>query len=166
MASIAQKQEKYSPQKDATGAMTLAALDSLNRGWSIIPVRGKRPAVDALPGGKWAQLQKKPLSIEAAYVTFRKDSTLGLGIVTGEVSGIVVLDIDPRNFDKGENPLAGRHLPHHANREDAKRRRTSLLSTSRRREAPQARDSSRRRFDPRGRLRRYCAQRVMSGSTA
>lgn len=111
MTSIAQKQKRVSPQQDGTGAMTLAALDALRRGWSIIPVRGKMPAVDALPGGKWAQLQKRPLSFELVYSIFRKDPTLGLGTVAGEVSGLAILDIDPRNFVKGQNPLAGRHLP-------------------------------------------------------
>jgi len=111
MTSIAESSTKLSSHFEGTAAITLAALDSLARGWSIIPLQGKKPAKNHLPHGRWKLLQKKPLSFETAYKTFRKDPTLSLGIITGRVSGIVVLDIDPRRFENDENPLAGRYLP-------------------------------------------------------
>ncbi len=72
-------------------AATLAAARAYAAlGWSVIPVeaRGKRP------GLPWLEFQKRrasPAEIDD-WFTHRRDANVG--VVTGAISGIVVLDVD------------------------------------------------------------------------
>ena len=74
-----------------------AARDYLSRRWSILPVRTheKRPLIP------WEPLQNvRPSEAEAA-AWFERWPDANIGIVTGEISNLVVLDIDPSHGGDG-----------------------------------------------------------------
>lgn len=67
-----------------------AAKDYLRRGWSVIPL---------LPGSKvpairWEEYQQRCADAEALARWMRRWPLLNIGIVTGSVSGLAVLDLD------------------------------------------------------------------------
>jgi hypothetical protein len=70
-----------------------AAQDYLARGWSCIPLREKRPAIPS-----WKEFQARPpTSDEIRHWFFNQGacpSGVGIGVVTGKVSGLVVVDCD------------------------------------------------------------------------
>jgi len=67
-----------------------AALRYAARGWSVIPVEpgGKRPLVS------WLELQRRRASPAEIETWFAQHPDANVGIVTGAVSGLVVLDVD------------------------------------------------------------------------
>ncbi len=69
------------------------ALAYLERGWAAIPIepRGKRPAV------RWEPFQHRLPTEEEMREWWRNRPGANLGIVSGAVSGLVVLDVDPRH---------------------------------------------------------------------
>lgn len=71
----------------------LAALQYLRLGWSVIPMRRreKRPAIP------WQVFQTVLASEEEVRNWFRRWPEANLGVVTGAISGLVVLDVDPRH---------------------------------------------------------------------
>lgn len=77
-----------------------AALAYHRRGWSVVPIEpgGKRPLV------RWEAFQHAPAAESDIRGWFRHWPNAGIGIVTGAVSDVVVLDIDPRHG--GEESLA------------------------------------------------------------
>jgi hypothetical protein len=70
-----------------------AALKYLGLGWSVIPVRerAKRPAI------AWKAYQSKYASEDTLHEWFRRSPNYNVAIVTGALSGLVVLDVDPRH---------------------------------------------------------------------
>lgn len=62
-------------------------------GWSVIPIEpgGKRPLV------RWERFQHKPSTDLEILSWFSRWPGANLGIVTGAVSSLVVLDVDPRH---------------------------------------------------------------------
>jgi hypothetical protein len=70
-----------------------AALDYLARGWSVIPLRprDKRPAI------AWQDYQQALPAADAVGIWFTRWPDANLGIVTGRVSGLVVMDVDPEH---------------------------------------------------------------------
>lgn len=70
-----------------------AALDYLARGWSVVIVEpgGKRPIV------RWEEFQERLPTEKQLRAWLARRSDANLAIVTGRVSGLVVLDVDPRH---------------------------------------------------------------------
>jgi len=70
-----------------------AARRYLARGWSVLPLRAhdKRPLV------VWEPLQSSRPSAEQVADWFSRWPDANIGIVTGEISNLIVLDIDPKH---------------------------------------------------------------------
>jgi hypothetical protein len=77
----------------AVSEIEAAAGDYLRRGWSVIPLQpGSK-----LPQLRWEQYQQQRADPEALARWVRRWPRLNIGIVTGTVSGLVVLDVDRRH---------------------------------------------------------------------
>ena len=70
-----------------------AALGYLSRGWSVIPIepRAKRPLV------AWLDFDSRCASARDVAGWFARWPQANVGIVTGRVSGLVVIDVDARH---------------------------------------------------------------------
>lgn len=70
-----------------------AALDYLARGWSVVPIAagGKIPAVT------WQVYQDRHADEAEVRDWYRRWPDAGVGVVTGPISGLAVIDIDPRH---------------------------------------------------------------------
>ncbi|HHV62226.1 MAG TPA: hypothetical protein GXX51_06270, partial [Firmicutes bacterium] len=81
------------------------ALNYYRLGWSIIPLqpKNKKPAVPS-----WESYQKSRAAEEQIKRWWEGDSSFNIGIVTGAISGIVVLDIDG---DEGKASVKSLSLP-------------------------------------------------------
>jgi hypothetical protein len=75
-------------------------------GWSVVPVepRGKRPIV------AWHEFQQRIAGADEIAAWYRHWPRANVAIVTGAVSGLVVLDVDPRHH--GVRSLEERVLAH------------------------------------------------------
>lgn len=85
-----------------------AALAYHRHGWAVIPSaeRGKRPIV------RWRVYQDGMPSEKAVRQWFKRWPKANLSVVTGTISGIVVLDVDPKNGGKQSlAELEARHGP-------------------------------------------------------
>lgn len=73
-------------------SVCVAAGEYLARGWSVIPLSGKLPLVS------WKEFQsRRPSLIElTTWFAAEERPPTGLGIVTGRISGLVVVDCDSR----------------------------------------------------------------------
>lgn len=96
-------------------------------GWSIIPLHsvregactcgrpgcsspGKHPIAAALPGGSWAPFQRQPATLEQLVEWWLRWPWANVGLITGAVSGVFVLDVDPRHGGDGSlNNLQAEH---------------------------------------------------------
>lgn len=82
-----------------------AALHYAELGWSVIPVckpidaencvhHGKCRSSGKAPIGKWAQYQKEKASKEQIQKWWEQYPDANVGIITGKISGIVVVDVE------------------------------------------------------------------------
>ncbi len=90
------------PTKETCAA---AALAYRRLGWSVIPLRPK----EKIPKLPWQEFQDRRAEEEEIRAWFRRWPRANVGVVTGPVSGLVVLDVDPRHG--GEESL--RHWSEH-----------------------------------------------------
>ncbi len=65
----------------------------LARGWSVLPLRAR----DKRPLAVWEPLQNSRPSAEQVTDWFSRWPDANIGIVTGEISNLIVLDIDPEH---------------------------------------------------------------------
>ena len=72
------------------------ALEYLERGWSVIPIKpkGKRPAI------RWLEYQKRLPTEDEVTQWWTQWEDYDIALVTGEVSGVVVVDCDNDNAFK------------------------------------------------------------------
>jgi hypothetical protein len=87
-------------------ACARAAAGYLDRGWAVVPITAgaKQPLV------RWQAFQDRLPTGEEVEDWFRHWPDAGVGIVTGAVSNLVVLDIDPRHG--GDDSLAALEREH------------------------------------------------------
>jgi hypothetical protein len=108
----------------AVSPLASTARAYLNRGWVVLPIAagGKRPLI------QWHVLQGRHPSDTEVQLWCRRWPDANIGLVTGAVSGLVVLDVDPthggeaslRELESAHGPLpptpevltggGGRHL--------------------------------------------------------
>lgn len=84
---------------DFSGSPLDQALALLDRGFALLPVRrDKTPNLQVLRRvhgrGEWLMLRDRPASRPEVTAWFEADPNTGVGIITGEVSGIAVRDFD------------------------------------------------------------------------
>ncbi|MBE9552866.1 MAG: bifunctional DNA primase/polymerase, partial [Proteobacteria bacterium] len=74
-------------------ATAQVAAEYLVRGWAVVPIAagGKHPLV------RWQTFQERLPTGKELEDWFTRWPDAGVGIVTGAVSNLVVLDVDPRH---------------------------------------------------------------------
>jgi hypothetical protein len=87
-------------------SFVVAALQYAGYHWSVIPMRArdKRPLI------KWQKYQQQRASRDEISSWYQRWPTANVGIVTGAISGLLVLDIDPRHG--GDDSLAQWEIEH------------------------------------------------------
>ena len=100
------KHSKLQPQRpDVSGnhdpqviGCTEAALKYLNKGYSVIPIgNDKKPLIS------WLPYQSRLPKVDQVKKWYSTWSDAGVAIVTGKISDIVVIDVDPRNEGRVED---------------------------------------------------------------
>ena len=86
-----------------SATMLAEALRLLRLGLSVIPIRWK----EKKPVVAWKGFQKRLATEEEVVAWYRRWPAAGVGIICGAVSGVAVVDCDPRNGD-GFNAIAPR----------------------------------------------------------
>jgi hypothetical protein len=81
--------------EDIYRALTETATSYLHLGWSVVPLWGdSRPEQAKVPALAWASYQRRRASEQDITRWFSNTPYHGLGIVTGRISQLVVLDFD------------------------------------------------------------------------
>ena len=80
------------------------ALEYAHRGWSVIPIkpRSKTPLLDT-----WKEFQERIATDDEIHEWFRNWPDANIAIITGNISGLVVLDVDG---DAGRASMNGKTL--------------------------------------------------------
>src|SRR4030043_4032 len=78
-------------QTEQEAALVNAALGYAERGWSVIPLKpnDKHPAIR-----EWKPFQKKQAEFDQIGSWFTRWPNANVGIITGEISKLLVLDLD------------------------------------------------------------------------
>ena len=95
---------------DSGTAIRQAALDYVARGWSAVVLRPR----DKFPRIRWEPYQYRVADPAEVERWFDRWPDSNIGIVTGQVSGLVVVDVDPRHGSEDSIAAwdsAGRILP-------------------------------------------------------
>jgi len=80
--------------KEGLSPLGRAALELAQFGYSVIPiVEGQKSP----PLIKWEEYQKRPASQTEVYEWWEENPNANIGVVTGEVSDLTVIDIDPKH---------------------------------------------------------------------
>jgi hypothetical protein len=78
------------------------ALEYHARGWALLPTMGKGPHPGLLKRtegtASWKHLQSSPADEERLHAWFERPTKAGIGVITGEVSNLVVVDLDHGPF--------------------------------------------------------------------
>lgn len=74
-------------------SMLDAALAAAGRGWSVLPVRPRAKA----PLVPWLELQERRADEREIRDWFQRRPDANVGAVTGRISGLVVIDVDPKH---------------------------------------------------------------------
>ncbi|MBI4158296.1 MAG: AAA family ATPase [Candidatus Yanofskybacteria bacterium] len=85
---------------DHKNTLLSSALRCLDRGLSVIPVSGKTPLVN------WTEFQNRKPTKEEIIKWFSELNPTGIGIITGKISGIVVVDVDLGGSTEGLSETA------------------------------------------------------------
>lgn len=77
-----------------------AALKYLSKDWSIIPINptSKKPCLES-----WIEYQKRLPTIDEINDWWSKWPWANIGVVTGKLSGVSVVDVDPRHGGTTDN---------------------------------------------------------------
>ena len=102
---------------EGSGELLAAALDYADRGWAVLPIHSTNGRGCSCGQGDCPSPGKHPRTMHGVNEATIDEATIrewwsrwpgsNIGIATGAVSGIVVLDIDPRHG--GEDSLARLH---------------------------------------------------------
>lgn len=79
-------------------ALHTAALAAVDAGYSVIPLRPR----SKVPAGEWKRYQTIRRTRDEVFRLWQERPALNLGLVCGRVSGVSVVDLDPRNDPTGE----------------------------------------------------------------
>lgn len=93
------------PDSPAPAAAALAYAD---RGWSVVPLHTAHqgrcscgriacPSPGKHPRIRWEEYQQEAASVDQVAAWWRRWPDANVGVVTGPVSGLAVLDVDPRH---------------------------------------------------------------------
>lgn len=80
-----------------TNPLLFFANEYLERGWSVIPLAGKQPNI------AWKEFQTRFATKEELESWFSNPKVTGIGIVTGKISSLIVLDLDEGSTYPTEN---------------------------------------------------------------
>lgn len=92
-------------ESDPNVTRKLSALQYQEAGFSVIPIRVK----DKRPSGEWKDYQSRLATREEIEGWWAENADLNFAVVTGKVSKLIVVDIDPKNG--GEESVKQLHLP-------------------------------------------------------
>lgn len=70
------------------------AIEYLKKGWSVIPIKpeSKLPAINS-----WKEYQEQLPTVEELKAWWTKNPKANIALVCGKISGIIVVDIDPKS---------------------------------------------------------------------